>query len=302
MAVESIRPRIEHEIQPRLDNPELIDALKKGNIYEILKALPRDVSIQEIDDYFKYQHRLFNQKLVQNDELYAGYATPPPPSFEKDFADISPEAELTPEDQTLLAAAITGKFATSSGMGGKAQTETKTEGKVLTADELLALGQQQYQDVQALNDELTQKIFEAQLQMEIQKKKGELDKIKSDLIKMVKSGADFGLIWAMMAKYVSTKNGIMMTAKSAEIKNQNELINKSTAELQNLSGSDPQEFAIQSTLTNQKIREGTWNLQQLTMDVQKIMQSIESWMATAKSAIDEYNRNKGELIRKSDVR
>ncbi len=205
----------------------------------------------------------------------------------------------------------------------KAQGVGKAEeaGTDLTADETEAAGstgdeavgpmtaEEMQQTAQGTVDEWTQMkegsfnmILNAQFMHDYQARMGEIKAEVQKILAMVKSGQiepEFALI--ALAKVNSTKNGCLMTWLGKEAYHVNDSMNKVYEELKTMGSTDPRYFgSLQDAQA--KTRDGSFQLQLLQTDMQKVMQDVASVMEFAHSSISEIARNRREISQNVGVK
>ncbi|MBI4367019.1 MAG: hypothetical protein HY543_09395, partial [Deltaproteobacteria bacterium] len=101
MAIDGIKRDLGADVKPRLVHPDVLEALRKGNIQEILQALPAGVTKQDVEEYLKQQWMALDQGLLQNTQIKADAGAIPPVTMEE-MLPMAAEYQLTEEDRALL--------------------------------------------------------------------------------------------------------------------------------------------------------------------------------------------------------
>lgn len=298
-----------------LDHPQVVEALKSGNINEILKALPVGVTREDIEEYLKQRALVLDQVILQNTLIKADDATIPAPTPAM-IAAPQAGALLGEEDRQLLRALLgTGRGAES--MSGKADSALPEEGGT-TGDGGDATGQgasnQALDDVLGYGDDLLNKvdvnakeyedfikkmedqIFNLQLGQQLQSRREELRQDLQRIIALMKEGLvepEFVLI--ALCKVRSSEQGLLFTQTGQRLMRVNEEQGAIAREIAGTKDYGTIELA------RQKMAEKGISMQQLSGTMQRIAQNIDSLLGTTKGMLDEYNRTKMELIRRVAV-
>lgn len=141
-------------------------------------------------------------------------------------------------------------------------------------------------------------IFDAQFQQDYQKRMGEIKAEVQKILSMVKSGQiepEFALI--AMAKVNATKNGCLMTWLGKKASHINESLNKISNDLASGSASNPNYYADLQTAQG-KTRDGSFQLNLLVSDMQKVMQDVAGTLEFVHSFLGEVSRHRREIATK----
>lgn len=307
MAVEGIKRGIESEIRPRLDNPEVLDALRRGNIDDVLKALPAGVTRQDIEEYLKYRWSVLDHGLLQNVQIKADAASVPAITKE-DLLPFAPEHQFTTEDRALLqqglgmgkAAAITTSASGGNGAGvlGKGKATGGASGGV-PAEQLTGMVESHLKEFDEFMNQIQNKIFEVQLSQQLEAKHQELKQELARIIAMMREGTlDPEYVLIALAKVQISERGLLFTQYGQRMMHANEEQSRIAKEI-GLMG--PEQFGGMEVKRHEIAKE-TMEIGQFASMLQKISQDIESIFAFAKGASEEIIKTKMELARKAEVR
>ncbi|OGQ05542.1 MAG: hypothetical protein A2W61_01935 [Deltaproteobacteria bacterium RIFCSPLOWO2_01_44_7] len=280
MPVDGVRSHIEHEpqIRPTLEHPEVTEALRHGNIYEILKA--PGINRRDIEDYLAGRWRSFQNQIVQDYQVYANEGSVPPPDAERHFAIHSKEMALTPDDQ---------KFFRQEMHQMRAMT---AKAEVLEEEELQGPGQDvagiAQEAVSEWNDffsELQSKIIDAQMVREMQSKTAELNEETQRIVSLVMSGRiDPEYVLIAAAKSNMLQNGTLFSWKGKRIMHLNEEMNRASKDLLKMNPND-QGYMKEMQLAQSRTRSGSTQMQLEMMDIQKFSQNIATTLDWVSNAI-----------------
>ncbi len=141
-------------------------------------------------------------------------------------------------------------------------------------------------------------IFDAQFQQDYQKRMGEIKAEVQKILSMVKSGQiepEFALI--ALAKVNATKNGCLMTWLGKKASHINESLNKISNDLASTSPSSPEYYAQLQNAQGQT-RDGSFQLNLLVSDMQKVMQDVAGTLEFVHSFLGEVSRHRREIATK----
>ena len=274
MAVESVRPHIERDsqIRPTLEQPELIDALRHGNIYEILRT--PGVNRRDIEEYLANQSRVFQNQIVQDYQIYSEAGGVPPPELQAHFPVHSREMTMTGEDRQFFKQDME-RFkamkATTTGGGG--------------GQDVAGIADKSLKEWDGFFSELQMKVIDQQTMRELKSKTAELNREVQRIISMVMSGQiDPEYVLIAAAKSNMLQNGTFFSWKGKRIMQLNQEMEKATKELVKMDPADRGFFAEQQTAM-QKTREGSTQMQLEMMDIQKFAQNIATTLDWVNNAI-----------------
>lgn len=267
-----------HEVGQGITRDEMIEALKHGDIYKVLQSVNR-ADFEEFmgNQYQEWAHMLQDYQICSID----GSAPPPEPVF---FPIHDNNARLTDEERTIMLNSLRRSFGKAMKAEGAATGDAEEPPTLAgTAEETLSEYEQFMTDV-------TGYIIDAQAVQDYEARMGEIKQEAERIIELAKSGrisAEFVLI--MLAKVNSTKNGVMLTWLGKKAFNLNSQLNEIA------SGLDPSNLG-DLQVAQSKTRDGTFQMNLLMTDTQKLMQNIESCITFTQSSINEINRTKREII------
>lgn len=287
MAVESIRRGLEGEIKPRLDHPEVLDALRKGNIQDVVKALPSGVTKEDVEEYLKHQWAILDQGLLQNVQIKADEAGVPPVTM-ANMLPMTPDNTLTAEDRQLLQqglgvhkAAKVSKVAATGGIG---------------ADQLTDMVTAHMTEFNEFMNGIHDKILEVQLTQELASKKAELQQELQKIIAMMREGKiDPEYVLIALAKVQISERGLLFTQYGRRIMHANDEMSRISKDIA-AAGADPTKWGMME-VAKQKMGEKAQSMQQFTSLMQKISQDIESIFSFAKGASESIINTKKEIVR-----
>lgn len=308
----------EQDAQVQAEKDQIIEQLRHGNIHEVFASQTK-FKISDFTDFFSTQWRNFQSQIVQDSEIKAGEASFHPPSMD-DFPVHHKGAAISPEEGELFGKAMTNFLATGSGGGsgagsggGKfkastldasasstdadaASSSSAPSAEPLTSDELGAIGEGVVREWDLFLEDTWGTIFDAQLSQEMQRKMGEVKAETQRIIALAKEGkigVEFVLV--ALAKVNQTKNGVLMSGLGKKMYKINDDMNRMSQDLYSMSATDPGYYA-NLQLTQSKTRDGSFQLNLLTQDMQKVMQDTASTIESVHSMIGEINRTRREII------
>jgi ribosomal protein L17 len=293
------------ELQAEGAMQELRQALLQGNILEVRARLPAHVSVADFERFMSDQWKTWKSQVVQDYQIYEGEgAVAEPVQRYNDFPMHSGGSALHPGEGEEFIKGMTASLNKSAYKAVKAQeaaaadTEESAE-KPASLDELGTMGEDTLNEWQNFTDSMWDSIIDAQMMQDYEKRMGEIKQEVEKIISMAKSGQinpEFVLI--ALAKVNVTKNGVLMTwlGKKAALKN--ESMNRIADDLQKVPTSDFTAYSAAATEAQAKTRDGAFQLQLLTTDIQKVMQDVASVLEQVSGYIGEINRTRREIIQK----
>ena len=99
------QPVGQRPVKSQLEEQDLIERLKTGNIHEILSKLPDNVTLKDIQQYLGNQWRTFNSQIVQSEPIVAVEGQMAPPSPQK-FSQHDSQVKL--DDGPVVLSVVTG--------------------------------------------------------------------------------------------------------------------------------------------------------------------------------------------------
>lgn len=282
-----VRPKAEKELQSDLARLEMVEALRQGNIYEVIKKLPSGVSIRDFEDYMSQQWRTFRSQIVQDYKIYEGEAAIPEPKMQ-DFAVHDEGSSWTSEEGHEF---LKGMMASL----GKA---AEGEGAEMMAGDIGTIAEGTLNEWESFMSDVWGQIFDAQMMADYQKRMGEVQKEVQRIISLAKSGqVDPEFVLIALAKVNVTKNGCLMTWLGRKAFMTNETMNRVANDLRMTPSSDPAYFGrLQDAQA--KTRDGGFQLQMLVADMQKVMQDVAGVLEQVHGFMGEINRTRREIITK----
>lgn len=308
MALDQIR-RPNETIRPLLDNTQVQEALDRGDINEVMRSLPAGVTKDEVLDYLKSQHRLYQEQILQEYEIKAAEGTVPPPTV-GDFNDYNPQYQMAPgDDEALFAgfggkAVMTGKFGEDGadpGPGGDPSASPPPVDPMVDdvkkfGGDILALAKEHLKDYEGFADMVGDKIFELQLNLEMASKNNELKKFARRLVALVKSGqADPIAVILGLAKIKVERNGLHFVHLGRRMYRANMKSRMATDLVKE--GSATGNLGIMEEGRQLQRGLGT-DMTMLTSTMQKVVQDIQGTIGFAKGAIEEIRQGQRQLISK----
>lgn len=275
MAVDSIQTRIQREpqLKPELDQQDLVDQLKHGNIYEVLKT--PGVNRRDIEDYLAQQHKNFQNEIVQDYEIYAGTGMIPEPTVDT-VAPVNAGMVFSEDDRGLM------------------QREFKALAQVVDLEDsdavvekggVSGIAEKALREWESFFDDLSLKVIDNQMMSEIRSKSAEINRETQRLIAMAAAGQiepEFILI--ALAKSNMMQNGTLFTNKGKKITAINEQMNRIADDLYKMNPNDNgylKELQKSQAITRDKGQ----NLQIEMMDIQKLTQNISTTLEWVNNAI-----------------
>ena len=295
------------EAQKQLEQMELVEALRHGNIYEVISK-SKNFKITDFFNFFSKQHKLYKSNIIQDTAVKSEWASVRQANikeFPKHHRGVNVSVEAG-EDFARAMLSSLGRGSTYTGTSaGKFKATTVGGEDVVPTDEVEAslaelenmtegtLGEWD----QFLEDTWGQ-IFDAQMMQDYEKRMGEIKQEVQRIITLCKEGKlgpEFVLI--ALAKVNATKNGCLMTWLGKKSFHINESLGNIANDLSETSITDPG-YAAKLTLGREKSRDGAMQLNLLMSDMQKVMQDIASVMESVHSMMGEMNRTRREIITK----
>jgi len=288
----------EQDATIQAEKQRVIEALRHGNIHEVF-AKEKKFKISDFTDFFSNQWKNFKSQIIQDSEIMAGEANYHAPDM-SDFPVHHQGTTITPEEGELFSQSM-GDFLASGTGAGKFKAQTVGEGGIpeqgaMTPDELLTVAEGTLGEWDQFLDDTWGTIFDAQLSQDMMRKMGEIKAEVQRIITLAKQGkigVEFVLI--ALAKVNATKNGVLMSGLGKKVYKINSDMNDISAELHSMSPSDPRYFGTLQT-SQSETRDGSFQLNLLMQDMQKVMQDVASTMEFVHSSIGELNRTRREII------
>lgn len=312
MAVEGIHTQIGREpgVRPTLEQPELIEALKHGNIYDILRT--PGVNRRDIEDYLAHQSRQFHNQVLQDYELIAGFGSVPAPELAMDIlphagvemAMDSSDREFLQQERVLFQTVepeVTmhrdseGRSRVAFQIPGENDAPSGKRGVIDIAKESLNEWGEFYNDLQW-------KMIDQELFRDMASKGKELEQEVQRIISLVISGqADPEFVAVAAAKAAMSKNGPLFAWKGKRILQLDREMSKATKDLVQM---DPNSlgYAKEVHLAQSKTRTSQTKMQFETMDIQRIAQNAASTLEWVNNAIRMFQQMRQPINQNLNVR
>lgn len=312
MAVDHIRRGPDANMRAYLDgarfDPQLEEALRKGDVDKILQALPAGITRDDIEEYLKHRAVILEQVVLQNYQIKADEGAVPPPSPVDDLLPIDAGNALSVEDRQYLQAALglSGDDSSADSQhswkgaqvlrAGDTDQQEAADAINQHADDVHEFVSESLEGDQELLLEVQNQIFNIQLTMELQSKRAELRKELDRIIALMRSGMiDPEFVLVALAKVQVSERGTIFTQLGRKAMHINEEQSRLAREIGVKDGLG----GIETTKV--KMQKETVNLNQVISSMNKVTQDIDSIFSMTKTLLEEYTRTKLELIRRAAV-
>ena len=301
--IEHIRPgKIqEKEMQTELAKLEMAQALRQGNVYEVMKKLPSGITRVDFEDYMKKQWTTWKSQIIQDYQVYENDASVPGPKMQ-DFTPTNDWAKMSQEEgreflKSMAMSLSKGLYKAEKVATEEAGTSTDSQSQSSASpDELSNMAQNTLDEWQNFTGEMWNSIFDSQMVQDMQSKMADVQREAQRIISLAKSGQiDVEYVLLALAKVNVTKNGVLMTWLGKKAFATNETMNNIANDLSKIPSSDPQYFGALQT-AQAKTRDGSFQMQMLVSDMQKVTQDVAGVMEQIQGQISEINRTKREMI------
>ncbi len=290
-AVEPRALRVEEDLR------KVIEDLRHGNIHEVLAKTK--IPKAEIHKFFSDQWRQWQSQIIQNYETYAAQGSIPEP-VEMEFNSSNPDNAFTEAESTIL---LDGLLGTSKASVVKsAEGVEGVEGQPLSLAELEQMAEGTLDEWESFMGDLWSQVLDAQMLKDYEARMSEIKQEVERLITLAKEGKigpEFVLI--ALAKVNVTKNGVLFAWLGKKAFGINEQMSRAAEELQGMSATDADYFG-----TLQRVqagtREGSFQLNIITGDMQKVMQDVSSTLESVHGMIGQINQTRREMITKLSAR
>lgn len=303
MAVDGVRTHIDREIPPRpiFENAELLDALKYGNLHEVLRKLPDGVSLKDVEEYLAKQSRAYQSQIAQQEEIYKQEAAIPEPDLQI-FPVHQTGLGLTSEDHELFSEALGARYGgggvKSMSVGAGAHGSPEREGKL--DPQMVKITEETLKEWDVLFKDFEKRMFQDKMMADVQNKMSQTENEVKRLVEMAKRG-EIDPEWVLIAaaKVNMTKNGTLFVWKGKEAMKINEEMTRITRELTN-SGLDPSslEYLKKSQMAQSETRGMQTNLQFVMQDLQQIGNNLATTLEWVHSAMTKMDQSRAEIRRK----
>lgn len=284
---------IDPEILSRLNTPQAADALKRGNIDEILKVT--GISKRDWEDYLKAQSVSLNRDIVQDYQIYSDFGTIPAPQWTDGFSPESGIGKLSTQDHAAFTESIgrlTGKAIIA---GGKPSTSGKAQQPPASLTGQIESYLKETDDV-ILN--VTDKALEMQLEAEYSKQS---DKIRREFLELLANANDPETILLALTQYKMREAGAIAARAGRDIQRINQQQMRATDAMQKMDTNDPKFFA-QSQKAQQNVSSLSMTMQQKMNLMQTAVQNVDSALNFGHSVLGEYSKNKDSILRNTSLK
>lgn len=301
--VDNIRRGIDADVRQYLEraqnDPQLRDAMARGDVQQIMRALPAGVTRDDILEFLKYRSVELEQTVIQQwTQIKAGDATIPPPDAGLQLLPIDAQSALDSDDQQVVKKLLFGGKGAKTLGGGKAAPTAATPEDAAAAEAALQAGGQhlldevrgQLGDDEAFLSNIEEQIFNVQLGMELEQKQHEAKEQFQRIVAMMRAGlVDPEFVLLALAKAQISERGVLYTQLGRRVMRINEQQTKIAGEI----GLKTDLGAMEQA--KQELQGKTMDMNQMMSLMQKVTQDIDSIMGTTKSMLEEYNRTKLEI-------
>jgi len=309
--VDRIRAQATERWDSRIDEGmrNFIESVRHGDITKAL--LQTDIPKSEVQKFFKNQWLQWHAQIIQESEAYASRGAQPEPQL-KQFHPSNPNNSMTQDQgRSLLAGLMEAKAATlkpTTELGGEPEVEVAAEGEEAgfelsegaepaSLSEIEQMAEGTLDEYEAFMGDIWSSVLDAQMVKDYRAKMSEIQSEVKKLIAMVKEGkigAEYVLL--ALAKVNVTKNGVLFAWLGKKAYGINEQMSRASEDLMGMTSSDPG-YVGELTRVQTQTREGSFQLNQVTQDMQKVMQNVQSTMESVHGMIDMINRSRREIIR-----
>lgn len=282
-----------------------IQQIQEGkSIHQVLAdaKVPR----AEMHKFFANQYAQWKVQIIQDSEAYSGQASIPEPRM-GDFPSQNPNNSFQPGDgevllEGLLAKAmgiktegVEGEEYLLEAFEGLEEPEAVPEGP-MSEEEIEAMARETLGEWESFSSEMWNTILDAQLVKDYEAKMAEIQQEVQRIIQLAKEGKigpEFVLI--ALAKVNVAKNGVIFSWLGKKSFAINEDMNRASEALQGMDTSDPGYYAALEGM-QADTREGSFSLNMITGDMQKVAQNVSNTLETVHGMMEEINRSRREII------
>jgi ribosomal protein L17 len=294
-AVERQAMRVEDDVR------KVIEDLRHGNIHEVLAKTK--IAKGEIHKFFSDQWRQWQSQIIQNYETYASQSSIQEP-MEAEFNSSNPDNAFTEAESAMLLEGLLGasKASVTKSAGKSEGLAEGDEAPPLTAAELEQMAEATLDEWEGFMGELWSQVLDAQMVKDYEARMSEIKQEVERLITLAKEGKigpEFVLI--ALAKVNLTKNGVLFAWLGKKAFGINEQMSRAAEELQGMSPTDPSYFGSLQRV-QASTREGGFQLNILTGDMQKVMQDVSSTLESVHGMMSVINQTRREMISKLAAR
>src|SRR3989338_2714240 len=294
--IDSVRiPKQEpRDLDKRLADAGILDQLRKGNIFEVLKNLPTGVTKEDIEQFMREEKRRLSGDVVQDYEIKSSQADYPgvdPALFAEHRADMS----LSSQETEMMTQGIQGGMHIKAMKAGLAKSDGNATEEAPN-DDIRGLSEDTLQELDQFLNEVGNHIMDSQMISQLKQKDAEIQKEMKEIMALCKSGKIHPVfVLIALAKFYSSKSGILFTWKGKRLENMNEVVNRTS---QDLLGASATMDYVEVQMLNNRTREGAFQMNMEMQDMQKLAQNIESVLSSVKSMSDLIFRAQDEMVRK----
>ncbi len=284
------------DMRTGLERDQMIEELRHGNIYEVF-AKSKVFKIGDFSDFFASQWKNFKGQIVQDAEIKSQEASYHEPSMEQ-FPMHHKGVSINAEEGQAFSQSMSDFLSKNKFKASTLDTEGFTSDLVdgtTEAEDVASMAQGTLDDWDVFLEDTWGTIFDQQMMADYRSRMSEIQAEVQRIISLAKSGAigpEYVLL--ALAKVNQTKNGCLMTWLGKKAYHINESMNNVAQELSDSGGSD---FSLLTT-ANSETREGNFNMNLLTQDIQKVMQDVSSTLEFVHSTLNAIDKTKMEIIRK----
>ena len=302
--------QVRSDITREAERDTILTELRHGDIFKVLSKT-KAFKVADFTDFFAQQGQGLRQ-LFQESEVKSVYAQiPAPEDRQHQFSVHHRGVTVTPEEAAFLNQELMGaaeRSGTGERMGPKAARirsasaiDEDGDGTGGTQDlsEVQTMAEGTLAEWQQFMDDTWEVILDSQMTQNYQSKMAEVKAETDRIIALVKQGTltpEFALI--ALAKVNQTKNGCLMTWLGKKAYHVNESLNRIANDLKSKGLYDAGSLQVAQA----KTRDGAYQLNLLTTDMQKVMQDSASVMEQVKTMIDQMAQTKRQIVSNIAVR
>jgi len=286
-----------------LEREELIEALKHGNIEEVIRNRPSDVSLKEIIGWLRGQwHRYESQVVKAESNVAVSGQMPTPQEAMGPIEDFQEGAVLSEAELEEMTGMFKGMSMGKGMMSKDANADPHNPKPFSSVDELVGSAEGHISDAESYMNSYMGDIIDAQTALDLKQRMDTLMQEVNSILARVKSGElapRYALI--ALAKVNQTKNGAIMTGMLKKAKFNHEEESRITDEL---FGEDGELLPSPGKIQQNQARssEVRYENQMLMSQIQKTIQDASSVLENVDGIIGDIDRTKLELIQNVNAR
>lgn len=284
---------VDPEVLNRLSTPQAAEAVRRGNVDEILKVT--GLSRRDWEDYLKAQNVGLNRDIIQDYQIYADFGAVPAPQLSDSFSPETGLGKITAQDHAAFVESmgrLTGKAMVGSG-------KSSTGGKAQEAPASLAGQVESYlQETDDLILGVADRALETQLQMQYSQ---ESQKIRDEFLKLLAAANDPETILLALTQYKMREAGLIMTQAGRRVQQTNVRQTRAAEAVQKLSVDDPK-FAAKNLMAQQEVSRETTTMQQDLNLMNVAAQNVEAALNFGHKTIGDVNENEKAIQRNQIVK